>query len=97
MNHLAQAVESNGRLLPRTLVGVLGVDAVDEQLLVLRQVGELSSIATPNVFAPCAQPDRFVLEVALLLVIQVAAVQIMLPPPIIVSFLSAREISEAQA
>ena len=68
----------------------------DEIIPVLGHMREFPAIATADILAPSAQPNRFVLEVCLLGLAQVTAVQVVLPPPIVMVVFGESAISESQ-
>jgi hypothetical protein len=70
---------------------------VHKQLTILGQAREFATIPGTDILAPCAEPQSLVLKVVLLFLAEMASVDIMLTPPIIISFLRAAEISEPQA
>ena len=78
------------------LARVQSVDLVHEVLLLLRHLRELATITGADILAACAEPHGFGLEVRLLLVVQMAPVQIMEPPVIPVACLCASEITQPQ-
>jgi hypothetical protein len=75
---------------------MLCYNLVNELLLIFRHVCKLSAIAGTDIFAPRAQPHSHVVEVALLLIRKMPAVEIMFSPLIVVSLFRTSEISETQ-
>ncbi|MDA8609421.1 hypothetical protein N9L19_00740 [bacterium] len=74
---------------------------MDEPLLALGHMREFPAIATAvsiaDILAPSAQPYRVVLEVHILVIVQVTAVQVVFLSPIVIRVFAARRISESQA
>ena len=60
------------------------LDSVDEDLAVQRPFRELPAIDISNIFAATAEPDSLVMEVVFLLWGEMASVQIVLQPNLVV-------------
>ena len=75
---------------------MLGLNLVNEILVVFRHVGELAAIALPHVLTSGAQPNSFVFKVFALLGVEVFTVQIVLSPMVVIPLLGARDDAEAQ-
>ena len=75
---------------------MLGLNLVNELLVVFRHVGELAAIALPDILTSAAEPQSLIFKVSTLLGVEVSTVQIMLSPIIIIPLFGARAIVETQ-
>ena len=73
---------------------MLGLNLVNELLVVFRHVGELAAIALPDVLTSGAEPQSFIFKVRALLGVEVSPVQIMLSPIVIILIFGARAIAD---
>ena len=70
---------------------------MDEDLLVFCRLCQLATIAAPDVLTAGAQPYCLCFEILLLLVVEVAVLEIVKSPDIVVALFRASKIAQAQA
>ena len=76
---------------------MLNTNLINQLLLVFSQVPQLLTISTAAILTACAEPDRLVLEVLLLLLREMPPVQIMFLPVFSIPFQRAFKITQAYA
>ena len=72
------------------------MDLMHKLLLILGQMPQFSTVSVADVFATSTQPYSMILEVSLLFITEMASVEIVLSPPLLV-FPCASEISQPEA